>query len=439
MTPDEDDPQTSELEGSEILSFNGKLTLTPSDNHRFELFATLIDEDRELRSSNSSGRYYATRYELDKYMAGVGWSGKIGPTESKLNLYRSRIDKLSTQRYDDDSSTSETPDIVTNDVLDGQCSLLLAAHRITLGGEYRLEKIEADSLEDAGGEEEVTHKALFLQDEFGFFGDRLQLTPGLRYDHHEYFGSELSPRVYAVFKLTDRLNLKAGYGHAFNAPTAKQVSSGYNASTGPHRILGNPEVEPETSDSYEIGVEYFGDAVTAKAFCFRNDVDDLIANNRIGSFGPGGRFGIYQADNVDKARIQGVETELEIVLPYALRLWVNYSYLDAEDTENDEPLPGRPEHSVNLKLAHTLQSLGLHTVLRYQYVGEQFFENDDDRMQRVPGYSLWHASVSKTLSDHFDLQLGVENIGDVRLRDDAELYSYEERGRFVYANLRAHF
>lgn len=437
-TPDEDNPQYSELEGREILSFNSKLTFTPVDDQRFELFANIIDEERDYLSS-SRGRDTDYTYELDKYMFGASWSGKIGPTESTINFYRSRIDKVSIKTYLDTNVTSEAPDKVTNDIVDFHTSLPVAFNLFTLGGEYRLESVEADSLSDIGGEEEVTHKSLFIQDEIALFGDRLLLTPGLRYDHHEYFGSEFSSRFYALLKVTENIHFKAGYGQAFNAPTAKQLSPGYNASTGPHSFIGNPDVDAERADSYEAGVEYFGSKVTAKLFLFYNEIDDLIAYDKIGSTGPGGRFGIYQADNIDEATIKGIEAELSAQLSQSVNLTLGYNYLDAEDSQNDTPLSGRPEHTVNCKLKHHAQSIGLDSVFRYQYVGNQSFENDDEKMERVAGYSLWHTSFTKALTQHLDLQLGIDNISDVRLVDESDLFMYEQRGRYIYTNLKGSF
>ncbi len=434
---DPEDEKLYDIEGQEVRSLNAKITFTPGPDHRFELYADIIDEERELRSIDSRSRYYETVYELDKHLIGLGWHGTIGPAQSKINIYQSKIDKLSTKTMDASGSTSETPDTVTNDVLDAQTSFALGGNLFTLGGEYRLETLAAESLEGIGGEDEATHTALFLQNEVEISG-RLLLTPGLRWDEHEFSGSEFSPRIYALYRLTERINLKAGYGRAFNAPTIKQVSPGYSAQTGPHHFLGNPDVKPETSDNYEAGVEYFGSRVTAKVFYFHSDIDDLIRWNRIGV---DGSTRIFEADNLDSARTRGVETEFGVTLPYGLHLSSGYTYLDARDTGNDRELEGRPEHTINAKLKYSLPSLGLNAILRYQYIGEQVFENDNDELEGVPAYFLWHAAVHKTLLEKtaikVDLHLGVENIGDVRLADKSDLYLNEERGRFFYAKLSA--
>jgi len=435
---DPDDELVYDIEGQEVSSAGAKLTFTPTSTQRFELYADIVDEQRELRSTDSRG-YYETIYDLQKYMIGAGWRGDIGPTRSGINVYRAENDKVSTKTYDATGSSSESPDTVTNDVVDGHITFPVAFNIFTLGGEYRVETVASDTLETVGGEDDATHQAIFLQDEITLL-DRLLLTLGVRWDDHEFFGSETSPRLYALYRLTSNLNLKAGYGHAFNAPTIKQVSEGYDAQTGPHRFLGNPDVKPETSENYEAGVEYFGSRITLKAFYFHSDVDDLISWNQIGV---AGRTRIFEADNIDSARIRGVETELGVQLLKELNLSTGYTWLDAEDTENDVDLEGRPEHTVSAKLVYTLADWGLQGILRYQYIGEQVYTNDEDELEEVSGYSLWHAALRKTILNKkqvkVDLQAGVENIGDVRLADESILYPFEERGRLFYAKVSTNF
>lgn len=430
-TPDETDPGLSAIEGREIFTVASRLSLALNEKHRLELFADLVDEERWLNGI-SSNRYTETDYELDKSMYGINWSGDVGPCRSRINLYRSEIDKVSTRTFKDDGNQSDTPDKVTNDIADAQTSFSIGGNMITLGGEWRKESLKADTI--TGGKDEATHQGIYIQDEMELFG-RLLLTPGVRWDHHEFFGSEISPRIYATYRLTSAVNLKAGYGRAFNAPTIKQVSPHYYAATGPHVFYGNPDVKAETSNNYEAGVEYYGSLVTARLFYFHNEIKDLIAWDQIGQEG---RTRIFKAGNVDSARTRGVETELGATLPYGFDLSFGYTYLEAEDTENDERLTGRPRHTVNAKLKYAYEPLGISAILRYQHIGDQVYTDNND-LKGVPSYSLWHFGLRKQLLTHFDLHVGVENIGDVRMAEKSTLYPYEEQGRFYYATLRATF
>lgn len=202
-------------------------------------------------------------------------------------------------------------------------------------------------------------------------------------------------------------------------------------------------MEPETSDNYELGVEYNTKTFWARAFYFYNDIDDLIDWKTVSmQMFPGGgppRF-TFMADNVAKARTQGVESEIGIDLKWGLGASLNYTWLDAEDRENDTRLPGKPKHTVNAKLSYTLEKFGLSAALRFQFIGDQVLESGrDSTLADVPDYSLWHFSARKTLGEHLELTLGVENIGDVRLADKSDLFAYEERGRFFYGALKTSF
>jgi outer membrane receptor for ferrienterochelin and colicins len=434
-TPNPDQPEYTEIEGKEVFSTTGTLTFSPTENHAFTADVNLTTDDR-TRFTSSRGRDYEALYELGKRVYGLGWQGTIGPTRSKIQAYHSDIDKNSIRHYDDGEDT-DYPEQLINDVLDAQTSFSIASNLITLGGELRKEELESTTLLEES--DSVTYQALFIQDELPLLGNRLLLTPGVRWDDHELFGSEVSPRVYVVYKVTDRINIKAGYGHAFRAPTIKQISEGYESNSGPHTFLGNPDAEPETSDAYEAGVEYFGNNVFARVIGFYNDIENLIDWNRIGSTGPGGRFGIFEASNIDEAETKGVETELGITLPKGFEISAAYTYLDAEDTGNDVRLAEKPRHSYSGKLKYHHEGIGLGAALRGQHFGDQVLENDDDELEEVPDYTLWHFSLRQSFLKHFEVQLGVDNITDVRLADETDLFRYEERGRFYYANLRYHF
>ncbi len=431
-TEDEDDPRYSELEGKRVFSGGGTLTFAASDDHTFEA-GFFYTDDYRWRYTTSRGNDYRGDFELEKSNYHLDWKGKIGPTRSIVKLYRSEIEKDNIIRYENGAGTT-SPEQLANDVADAQTTFSLGVNLVTLGGEYRREELESTTL--LQGEDNVAHYALFAQDEIALFDGDLLLTPGVRWDDHETFGSEVSPRLYALYKLASRINLKAGYGHAFRAPTVKQVSEGFYSASGPHEFFGNPDLGPETSDAYEGGIEYFDDGIFARVLFYHNDIDDLIDWERIGSSGRGNQ---YRAVNIDEAETKGVEAEAGIPLPYGFELSGAYTYLDAKDTGDDVRLDGKPRHVVNGKLEYESTEMGFSAALRVQYIADQVLYNDDDELEEAPDYSLWHVSARKTLFRNFELQAGVENIGDVRLADKSDLFDYEERGRFYYANLRYAF
>lgn len=216
----------------------------------------------------------------------------------------------------------------------------------------------------------------------------------------------------------------------------KQLSPDYSASAGGGRftIVGNPDLDPETNLSYEAGLEYQQGIWSARAMAFQNDLDNLIETVCILNCSASrGSTRTYQ--NVDEARIRGVELGAGVELPWNMRLDANYTYLEAIDKTTDERLEGRSRHAANATLAWSpLEDLT--TSLKVNYVGSQKTSTDSGRQ---PAYTLLSTYANYKITEHTTLQFGIENITDVRLADEDDDYSLVDEGRRYFVGLRATF
>ncbi|TFH84841.1 TonB-dependent receptor [Billgrantia azerbaijanica] len=431
-TPEAEQPELTELEGRELTAGGLSLSFTPNANHRFTLDYDRSDEER-WRDTLHRGRQpvHESRYDLDREHASLTHNGRFGALETQLRGYRSSLEAVN--RTDQGVSPS-APQTLTDDIVDGHLRLPLGgSHLLTLGGEYRIETLEHEALD--GGEESLDYRALFAQDEWRL-GEALNLTLGVRADHHELFGTEASPRAYLVYHPTDSLSLKAGYGHGFRAPTIKQISPEYRF-VGPHSFVGNPDLEPERSDSYELGAEYWHGGFSAGVTLFQNDVRDLIVNQCAQNCDQ--RLGrLFAHVNIDSARIRGIESVVESELGSGFSLAANHTYLATEDRDSGEDLPGRPRHAVGLRLGWEHPALGLTANLRAEYTGEQTVLVND-AAEELPGYTLWHAGIAKALGAHLTLRAGVENLTDEQPLETSPHFTYPEQGRFYFVSLDARF
>ena len=170
--------------------------------------------------------------------------------------------------------------------------------------------------------------------------DRLDLTAGLRQDATTGFTDATTWRlgaVLAVPEVASRLRVSAGTG--FATPSLFQrfgiIGSFFR---------GNPELRPERSIGWEVGSETdfsgFGraDFATASATYFQSRVKDLINFNA----------GFNTLNNVDRARIQGVELGLTLRPAPWLEAAAAWTITGAFDDATDRRLPRRPEHVVSL-------------------------------------------------------------------------------------------
>lgn len=97
--------------------------------------------------------------------------------------------------------------------------------------------------------------ALYGEDEY-FITDDLIFTTGLRYIYSDLFDSEFTPRVYLVYHLNDNMAFKGGISKGYKTPAAKELTNGYYNYSNNSASFGNPDLKPEESINYELGVDF---------------------------------------------------------------------------------------------------------------------------------------------------------------------------------------
>ena len=159
---------------------------------------------------------------------------------------------------------------------------------------------------------------------------------GARLDDNSRFGSEFTGQIALGYDLNPAWQVRGSYGSAFRGPNlSEQFSPGFGG-----LFAGNPELDPESSVSAELGLRWRHTSLGEfSASVYRTDVDDLIAFN--GAF--------FQAINIDRARLTGVELGYSLAHEDWL-LKANATFQDAEDLTTGEALLRRPEEKGSVTL-----------------------------------------------------------------------------------------
>ncbi|WP_031520704.1 catecholate siderophore receptor CirA [Siccibacter colletis] len=423
--------ESPRIEGFTSRDANVEFALTPHENHDFNFGYGFNRQDRDSDSLDKN------RLERQNYS--LGHNGRWDLGNSELKFYGEKVDN---KNPGSQGITSES------NAVDGKFMLPLGEinQMLTFGGEWRHDKL-SDPVNLTGGSSSktsATQYALFLEDEWRII-DPLALTAGLRMDDHETYGDHWSPRAYLVYNATDTVTVKGGWSTAFKAPSLLQLSPDWTTGScrGSCQIVGSPELKPETSESYEIGIYYAGEegwleGVDASITTFQNDIDDMIGINRTANRGLAPSYDnfvgfddetgnpIFRYYNVNKARIRGVETELKIPFDDQWKLTLNYTYNDGRDLSDggNKPLSELPLHTAN----GTVDWKPLADWSFYvsaNYTGEKRTTTTDG--PTPGGYVIWNAGGAWQATKNVKLRAGVMNLGDKDLsRDD---YSYNEDGR----------
>ena len=219
---------------------------------------------------------------------------------------------------------------------------------ISLGGEY--ENANVDHTDTFGlnvDSRDRDSRSFFVEDRVSMAmksGASFEIAAGLRHDHFDTFGSELSPRLAAAW-VRNGHKVRAAYGQGFRAPAIGELYSPF---------FGFEGLNPERSRSFEVGYDRYFTSGSFTASFFDSDYDDLIFYDLVA-----GHYG-----NINAATSRGIELGATHRTG-ALTASMSYTYLDTEDESTGERLLRRPRHSGSLALGYDFASLTAMLVLQH--------------------------------------------------------------------------
>lgn len=221
----------------------------------------------------------------------------------------------------------------------------------TVGAQYIDSKLEDGIATDTFKQESA---AIFAENEWHIIDD-LALTLGGRYDHHQAFGGNFSPRAYLVWNTTDNWTLKGGVSKGYKTPSLNDLHSGINGVTkqGQTITIGNPNLKPEKSTSTELAA-YFDSlsGFNANVTLFHNKFKDKINSGPDVACSYNGGI-CSQKINVDDAITKGVELAAQWYFIDNWSIKGNYTYTDSEQKSGKDKgaqLTNTPRHLANASL-----------------------------------------------------------------------------------------
>ncbi|PTQ10011.1 TonB-dependent siderophore receptor [Sphingomonas oleivorans] len=256
---------------------------------------------------------------------------------------------------------------------------------------------------------------VYLMDQVDLM-DRVKLRFGGRYDsfNQDYrfrytnvitdqAVTKFSPQAGIVFEATDTLSFYGSYGRGF------RPNSGAGA-TG-------AAFSPETSRSYEVGAKYSspGGRITSTLALFSMKKNNILTADLANpSFSAA----------IGEAKSKGVEFDLTGKLPAGFKLWLSYSYIDAEvakdivdrDFGRNIPAGSRllnvPKHSGNVMLMKDIPIGDMELTLGggVQYVGTRLGEFGTQF--ELPDYTLARLTAALALTDNIKVHGEVNNLFD---------------------------
>lgn len=277
---------------------------------------------------------------------------------------------------------------------------------------------------------------LFFEDRIAFAGGDFLLIPGLRYDYYrldaendpvfehtspgtdpqDMSDSSWSPRLGAVYKLTDNTSLFGQYAHGFRSPTYSAVNVGFTNLQFGYTAIPNPGLKPETSNALEIGIKHFGPAGSFTVSAYYERFNDFIEPFVSLGVDPDTGLLTFQAQNIGEVTLYGLEAHGTLGLDFLLPgLWLDGSLAwgVGNNDHADRPLNSVAPPEAVLGLGYLAPNGRWSLRLMGTFVRAKTRVNESAGSQfKTPGYATLDLIGNIHLADNMKLVVGLFNLTD---------------------------
>lgn len=321
--------------------------------------------------------------------------------------------------------------------------------------------------------------------------EKWNILAGFRYDNHNQYQSQFSPKLALNYKINKAISLKTSVGYGFKAPDFRQLYFDFTNSAVGYTVLGynvaeerldeldsqgqilfrspgidfNNPLKPESSVNFNFGTYFQKGKLTIDINAFYNSISNLI-DTRVVAQRTNGQ-NVFSYFNINEIFTYGIENNIVYNFNKEFKVSLGYQYLIAKDKsvieaiENGEVFARDPEtlqsfqikksdyfglfnrskHTANLKAYYTFTKLKTDVNLRIFYRSKYgiFDSNSNQILDKyddfVNGYFMTNLSVSKHFKEKYSLQIGANNVFDFTNPQEISNVS----GRQLFARIQFNF
>ncbi len=278
---------------------------------------------------------------------------------------------------------------------------------LTGGVDYQDDTIQSDTAFDV---DQRDNTGVFVQYQ-GRFGAQ-QLQASLRSDDNEQFGEHTTGSLGWGMALDGGYRLSATYATGFKAPTFNDLYFPF---------FGNPDLDPEKSKSLNVGIGRSAQSWSWTLNAYETRIDDLVSYDA----------SIFLPNNIDKARIRGVELTVDTTLLG----WDVATQLSHADGRNrtacaadafsctfDNRLARRARDTARIDVDRAFDALRVGVTVNG--AGHRF--DDAANTIRLGGYATTDLRIEYAITPQWTLQARASNVFD---RDYETVEFYNQPGR----------
>ncbi len=257
---------------------------------------------------------------------------------------------------------------------------------------------------------------------------------GFRRDVFSDFDDATSYQAALGYSINQSGRFRAAFGNGQKAPTFTERFGFF-----PDTFVGNPNLRPEQSESFELGYEHTFQQGSVNITWFDQNLTDEI-NGFV--FDPA--LGVFTAANENgTSKRNGIEFATNWNLGSGFNLSGSYTFTDATEPDGEQRVREvrRPRHSGHFNINFTSSSARTNINLNVSYNGDRtdlFFPPFPEPSQRIElgSFVLVDLTANRQITDNLDLFARVNNLLDENYE---EVLGFATPGATAMAGIRYHF
>lgn len=358
-----------------------------------------VERDTYQASIDFSHNQGKNAYDLYGNVTSQRFENQVINLRGQVDLNQNLTLHTRLSQFKDDILQNDAPDYVKNTTQEAEAYgkwAFTPSQTLLAGVSHK--NLEADVLSvsewsTVDYQEDTNSTGYFIQHQY--HTDRFNTQAGIRVEDHEKFGKHTVGQLAARYFVDTSTSIYSNIGTAFRAPTANDL---YAISWG-----ANPDLKPEESISYEIGVDHqLTETLHLGLSAYHNEVDDLITYTD-------------KLHNVDKATFIGGEASLN---------WqkddffanLSYAYVEAKNDMTGKDLARRPHHSTTLSAGWQNAEFGLSGSLSAKSSSEDFADYPSTTPTKNPSYVTADLNSYWNINPNLKVFGNIQNIGDVKYK-----------------------
>ena len=267
--------------------------------------------------------FYATPSATEQYektqmsIVSFGLSQKVKNIGLKANTYWKRSQDMYLF-VRDNPALYRNMHIGNNIGADLNASFYSSLGLTGVGAEWRSEDLQSNNL----GKRNRNITSLYVEHNFSLFKDKLNITPGFNWSNFSSVGNFFYPGIELGYDINRQNKIYASTAKVHRVPSYTEL---YYVSRTEE---GNPELRPETANSYEIGYRYVRPNFSSKISLFQKDSDNLI------DWVKGNEEDKWRTENIAQVKTQGVEFNVKKNFKGFVKAFeADYTFLDKKIKE----------------------------------------------------------------------------------------------------------